>query len=122
MAKAHCITRRAAFAGAVALAAVPAAAASADNLAEIERLIEAHQAAIAEHDRLFDLNDQGRIPDSDLGVALDHLDDALVSICAAVPTSERARKRRWAYLSKRLVSDTYCHRDLTKRVFEVAFA
>ena len=72
------------------------------DLREIETLIVRHIEAIAEHNRLFALNDQGLAPDRAVSDALGPIDDALIALCAVRPSRQDAADRRAEYLNNEI--------------------
>lgn len=69
------------------------------ELPNVRRLIAAHINAIAEHDRLFNLNDWKLVDDATVCEALRPIDDALVAICAARPAETCDIELRQSYIA-----------------------
>lgn len=86
------------------------------DLREIETLIANHINAVAEHDRLFTLEDWGLASQKDVSASLEPIDAALVALCAARPDDAAAEARRAAYLKAKVPEAIYCERTLTEAV------
>jgi hypothetical protein len=86
------------------------------DLSEIEALIAAHINAVAEHERLFNLEDWGLAPKEDVSAALTPIDDALVAICAARPADAAAEARRTKYINDKVAEAIYGDTGLTEAV------
>jgi hypothetical protein len=86
------------------------------DLREIEALIAAHINAVAEHERLFNLEDWGLAPKEDVSAALAAIDDALVAICAARPADAVAGGRRAKYINDKAAEAIYGDTGLTEAV------
>jgi hypothetical protein len=65
-------------------------------------LIAAHRAAIAEHDRVFELADWGKATQDEVAATLDMIDDALLALCAARPRSAGDQAKRAKHLERHL--------------------
>lgn len=85
------------------------------DLSPIQILIQNHINAQAEHSRLFDLNDWGLVDGDTETAALDPLDDALIAICGAHPTTSADAELRRRYLVANLIKRLEGCPDLTGR-------
>ncbi|RWO95097.1 hypothetical protein [Mesorhizobium sp.] len=88
-------------------------------LSAMSSLIAAHINATAEHERLFRLQDWHLVAQTIETAALDPLDDVLVALCAARPTTPREQWLRQKYLASLKIADKIngC-RGLTESVLE----
>lgn len=88
-------------------APLQAALADRQGVAEMAHLVQCHQAAIAQHDKLFHSHDWGLgATETEVIEALGPIRDALEALCAARPITSQAKALRREYLSSRLVADT----------------
>ncbi len=86
------------------------------DLLQVETLIAAHINAVAEYNRLFDLEEWGLASKEDLHAAAEPVDAALIDLCAARPSDAAADARRAKYLNVKVTEAIYGDTDLTNAV------
>ncbi|CDN92509.1 hypothetical protein [Agrobacterium tumefaciens] len=86
----------------------------------VRELVAEHIGAIANHERLFQLNDWGLVEQDEVRMALGPVDEILIEICAARPSEASEIELRRAYLRNVLPDAIYDNKALTEEVV-VAF-
>jgi hypothetical protein len=84
------------------------------STAPVAVLIAAHIASVAEHDCVFNLSDWGLADGSSANAKVDAVDDALLAICSARPSSQDEADLRRRYLVSKLPSALAGSDDLLK--------
>lgn len=81
----------------------------------IEQLITAHIEAVAHHDRAFDLIDWKLATEDEFGDTIGPVDDAIIALCSARPSSPEEATLKRDYLKSELFSILDSNLGMTKR-------